>query len=454
MSWLPEPNTFNAHTETPADVVLRLLKGKNAVSQNAGVQILTNVKSKKGVFLTHQRDKRSMGWRDKLETWSRYVNAVGKPTEKAQKPLDFARNINLVRPDVQSPNDKLEIKATFGHILHTEQDIRPAKLAKSRRILTPVIPHPAALTLVTADTPAPSTQKTAIVLNFAPDSSSAAAFSSTAPQIRLRIPINPFADLSNFSFPDTSVLEAVIPWQESDILLPDQSVDTRIHQTRLIPLDVKQDSLQEFLHASEFNLLQGRLRTPSRTTFSIPEFLFSEQITAIDANSVLPYMFMGLEIHQTIDMEWKSHTLRYSSIEAGQHSGQQQQLSLTASPPSGDGETSPEQLEDFLKLVEETACGTHFSWDEGYKLMKERSVEEFTWDMMDTEYAEQETDSAEESNLEIPLEQNNERLELGSSTEVDVGTGTENEVNNAEEGATTTPLDTADAGTDSSSSKQ
>ncbi|KHN98725.1 uncharacterized protein MAM_03187 [Metarhizium album ARSEF 1941] len=405
VSWLPETDVSNGKTESPADIVSRLLIGRETSPQHADARVLPRVKSKKSVFLTHQRDKRSMAWRDRLRHWYRFVSHIGKPTEAATEGLGFRTKIELKQPNAQSAQESNEVTAVFGHILHTEQHISQLKLAKSRRVLSPVIPHPAALTLVTADTPSPSTRKTAIVLNFAPESPPKTSLPGSTPLIRLRIPITPFTDLSNFSFPDASVLEAVMPWQESDVMLPDSSVDVRLTQKRLIPLDAKQLSLQAFLQDSDFNLLQGRLRTPSRISFAMPSFISTNQDTSSTDFVATPHIFMGLEIHQTIEVEWKSHTLRYSSIEAGQHGGQQQILSLVAGPLSNQGRTTTEeQLCSFLTLVEETARGAHFSWDEGYKLMSQRAAEQFSWDMMDTDYAQQDSTIAEETDQQPGLE--------------------------------------------------
>ncbi|TWU76966.1 hypothetical protein ED733_007276 [Metarhizium rileyi] len=404
VSWLPETDFSNGRTESPADIVLRLLIGRETSSQQTDAQFFRQDHSGRGLCLVHQREKRSMAWRDRLGTWYRHVKPIGGLAEDITKCLDLPANVQLTKPRSTYPNENIEVTATFGHILHSQKAVTQTKLSQTRRVLSPVIPHPAALTLITANAPTPSTQKTAIVLNFAPESTSASS-PNIAPHIRLRLPITPFTDLSNFSFPDTSVLEAVIPWQESDIMLPGESVDVRLTQKRLIPLDAKQASLQEFLQSSEFSLLQGRLRTPSRTSFAIPERLAAKQSRSSTRQVAVPYMFMGLEIHQTIDMEWHSHTLRYSSIEAGQHGGQQQILSLIAGPPNGqDGVKKEGQVRSFLKLVEETACGSHFSWNEGYKLMSERSVEQFSWDMMDTEYAEQDPTTAKGQGAEVSCE--------------------------------------------------
>lgn len=332
-----------------------------------------------------------MSWRDKLRQWSRYVNPVTKEVLVEDTPLDLAGKVSLPMPTLEATDKRTmnRITATFGHILHTGHDSREAKMAKSRRILSPVVPHPASLTSITADSDSTVAQSTAIILNFSPDPAQAQKFGDAVPEIRLRLPVNPDTDLSAFAFPPDSTLDGVIPGRVDDILLPDESVDVRLTQQRLLPLDANQQSLKEFLAVSEFNLLAGRLRTPSRTQFSIPSKWLSASPSPSpqDQATDVPYTFMGLEIHQVVDLAWRGHTLRYSSIEAGQHGGQRQELSLHAAPPgTHQQDTTGESAGSFLQLVEEVAAGKHFSWDHGYKLMQDRSDEEFTWDMMDESF--------------------------------------------------------------------
>lgn len=393
ISWLAESDLSTGQVEGPADIVLRLLVGRQTAPHATQVHVIPGTKyskSKKSLFLTHQREKRGMSWRDKLRQWHRHVNPIGRPVDIVKRALNLSESVALAQqPEAMAADERAEVVATFGHVLHTEPSVRAVRSGKTRRILSPRVPHPAALTLVTADAETSSTQKTAIVLHFASDDSAKSSSGIAIPQVRLRMPVNPFADLSSFSLPDTAVLEAVIPWRQTDILLPGESVDVRLTQTRLLPLDSGQASLQNFLNASQFNLLQGELRTPSRTMFSIPNKWLSAGSSAapLDETTDVEFMFMGLEIHQSIDVAWQGHTLRYSSIEAGHHGGQQQSLSLVAGTHQDDSSivAAQEKLAGFLKLVGETASGAHFSWDEGYKLMQERSHEQFSRDMMDTE---------------------------------------------------------------------
>ncbi|KAG5942558.1 hypothetical protein E4U53_007221 [Claviceps sorghi] len=398
VSWLAESAPSPGQVEGPADIVLRLLLGRATVPDTTRLHVVSGTtpsKSNAGHFLIYQREKRGMSWRDKLRQWYRYVDPLGKAVDTVKPTVDLADKIALPKRKAgRSSDERTEVVATFGHVLHTKPSIRSASSGSSssssaRRVLSTCIPHPAALTLVTADAQVPSTRKTAIVLHFAPDmttaSSSASARRGAFPLVRLHIPVNPSDDLSNFSFPEAAVLEATIPQHQADILLPGESVDVRLTQTRLLPLNSKsQPSLQDFLHASQFNLLQGQLHTPSRTTFSIPNHWSSPSSSSSSprrkqdktSTTNTPYLFTGLEIHQTIAVEWHGHTLQYSSIEAGHHAGQQQKLSLIAGAPhdTPDPMAKPltgDQLATFLTLVGETASGVHFPWDHGYKLMHE-----------------------------------------------------------------------------------
>lgn len=356
-----------------------------------------------------------MSWRDKLRQWYRCVNPVGKAVDTETSTLKFAKKVTLPqpKPEAVSPGERAEVVATFGHILLAKPTIKAAKTDNSaRRVLSTRIPHPAALTAAT-DAEVSSSQKTTIVLHFTSDITATATTSTHSPkgvvipQVRLHVPVDSSSNLSNFSVPDTAALEAIIPWHQSDILLPEESVDVRLNHTRILPLNSKeQPSLQEFLQASHFNLLQGQLHTPSRTTFSIPNKWLSSSSSSstattkqehTDETTDKPYMFAGLEIQQTVSTEWHGHTLQYSSIEAGQHAGQQQSLSLIAGPPpapNSPGLLTQDQLASFLTLVAQTAFGVHFSWDHGHMLMREKpQQEQFSEDMVD----EQATDAEQEA---------------------------------------------------------
>ncbi|KAM3462373.1 hypothetical protein NHJ6243_004122 [Beauveria neobassiana] len=377
--------------ERPADVVWRLLMAAQS-AQEAGADLSSKMMTRTGrgkkpkgaVYIDYHREDRSKSWRDKLRSWTRYTDAVAKPDEKKKKkklqPLKLATRVELPELPPSSIIDDARVSdvtfATLGHVLHLKEAVKASNkknLDKARRILSPIIPHPAALTTLSGGEE-PVTQSTAIILNFSPDP--IVPQDGTLPRVRLTLPVDETADLSNFNIPPSSTLHAVTAQRIQDLLLPTESVDARLTQQRLVALDADQPALQQFLTASEFNLLQGRLRTPSRISLSLP-----------GAAAEAAYLFMGLEVHQAVETRLAGHTIRYESIEAGQHGGQRQELSLHRVPA-----VEKSQRDDgFLQLVEDVVSGNVFSWNDGAALMQQRSSETFTMDLLEDSQLEEET---------------------------------------------------------------
>ncbi len=374
--------------EGPVDIVWRLLMAAQTVHEAEGdlsSRMITRTgrgkKPRGAVYIDYHREERSKSWRDKLRSWTRYIDAVAKPDERKLQPLQLATRVELAQlPPPSMPDAATKVSdvtvATFGHVLHPPDAAKGSSTKtadKSRRILSPVIPHPAALTTLSAGDE-PVTQSTAIILNFSPDTTQqagTAADGTGLPRVRLTLPVDETTDLSNFDFPPHSTLHAVTTQRIQDLLLPTESVDVRLTQQQLASLATDQPALKQFLAASEFDLLEGRLRTPSRIAFALP---------GADTDADVPYLFMGLEVHQAVETRLAGHAIRYESIEAGQHGGQRQQLSLhrarRAYGSTGDGD-------GFLQLVEDVAAGNVFSWNDGPALMQQRSSELFTMDMVE-----------------------------------------------------------------------
>ncbi|KAM3514280.1 hypothetical protein MY11210_002070 [Beauveria gryllotalpidicola] len=388
----PKPTSLGPGTsvllERPADVVWRLLMAAQSAHEadaNLSSKMMTRTgrgkKPKGAVYIDYHREDRSKSWRDKLRSWTRYTDAVGKPDEKRKlQPLKLATRVELPELPPSPITDAASVSevtfATLGHVLHLKEAVKAStkkNFNKTRRILSPIIPHPAALTTLSAGDD-PVTQSTAIILNFSPDPT--VPHDGALPRVRLTLPVDETTDLSNFNFPPSSTLHAVTAQRVQDLLLPTESVDARLTQQRLVALDADQPALQQFLAASEFNLLQGRLRTPSRISLSLPA-----------AAAEAPYLFMGLEVHQAVETRLAGHTIRYESIEAGQHGGQRQELSLHRAPAT----EKIQRNDGFLQLVEDVVSGNVFSWNDGPALMQKRSSETFTMDLLQDDQLEEET---------------------------------------------------------------
>lgn len=241
------------------------------------------------------------------------------------------------------------------------------------------------------------TQRTTITLNFSPNPQHYSKdMSSTPPSVQLQLPVDPVTDVADSSLPSGSTLFGVAANSISDMLLPSESVDIRLTQQRLLPLDARQESIKEFLSHCEFDLPKGILRTPSNITFLIPKAWAADpkakRKPSKTATLNAPYIFMGLETHQIAEIEFHGHTLRYDSIDAGRHGGQRQELSLQAGPPirGSDGEQDKALFElieaeasAFISLAGEMATGKYFSWHNGSELVREPSDESLGFDELE-----------------------------------------------------------------------
>ncbi|KAL6691776.1 mitochondrial inner-membrane-bound regulator domain-containing protein [Trichoderma pleuroticola] len=419
ISWLQTQHPVATGTESPADIALRLLLEQTTEDTQTSVHIITpsDISSTKdGAFVSHQRENRSMSWKDKLRQWSRFVTPVGQAATSGD---DVSTQFPDLISDLKATKGTEpvhQVTASFGHVLHGKHSQTAAAMAKHRRLLSPVLPHPASFTSIMEEDK-PTAQRATIVLNFSSDPHhSLTKYDSTPPTIQLQLPVNPDSDLTGVSLPPGSALFGVGARHINDVLMPGESVDVRLTQTHLLPLDASQESVKEFLSQSEFNLPQGVLKTPSKAKFSIPKAWVSKAKTTRKPSKAtvnVPYIFMGLEIHQTVQLEFHGHTLCYNSIDAGRHGGHRQELSLQAGPPQGKDE--PPSLLDkaeasrFLSLVEGVATGKYFSWHNGSQLMRETPdvgtlEDEVTEDQLPSLEAEAEDDECVQSTEPEPLQ--------------------------------------------------
>ncbi|KAH7158010.1 mitochondrial inner-membrane-bound regulator-domain-containing protein [Dactylonectria estremocensis] len=391
VSWFDEKNKIARHvnditTEDNADTVLRLLTTLPSRGQEETVECVPPFKSNgsaAGLFVGSNRERRSMAWRDKLRNWLRYVAPVGITSDAPEDPLNLPESTSLREYAGKLSNNVTT--ATFGHVLHSEAQQSTDKLSQKRRLLSPVTPHPASFSGLKTDYGGPVRQSTAIILKFAPYTDLSMSKRSRGPPIRLYIPITPKTNMTDFTIPEDAVLQCAIPWQVDDVMLPTQSVDVRLVNERHLPLDINQAPLKQFLKRSQFNLRAGRLQTPAQVILAIPEQWINPRSKGGKTSEVtvdVLYAFRGIEIHQNIEMPFQGNTLRYSLIEAGQHGGKRQELSLQAGPP-GDLRKSfrGKQRDTFLQTVEDIVKGKFFSWSEGHKSVKVQQYDDFSYDL-------------------------------------------------------------------------
>lgn len=112
-----------------------------------------------------------MRWKDKLKPWSRYVHPVGQTAtarDDVLKHLLEATSLPVSTTFKAKKESELAVTtASFGHVLHGKSSRTAAAMAKHRRLLSPVLPHPASFTSI-MDEDKPLTQRTTITLNFSP----------------------------------------------------------------------------------------------------------------------------------------------------------------------------------------------------------------------------------------------------------------------------------------------
>ncbi|WAO86924.1 Hypothetical protein NCS54_00421400 [Fusarium falciforme] len=438
VSWLPGPqeNAAESKTEDVGDVVLRLLLGHPSPGREVDMECLPRPQTKgipKDHFIDFRRQLKSLSWRDKLQTWQRVVTPISnKPDEVSPVPLDLVGSASLPEYQPDKLGSRNVTTATFGHIIHNSSQVGNLKetetrkkkaqspdadaddliiplhiddlstpgiddgpkkpipgavLSHKRRTFYPLIPHPASFSALKPEGSDTLTQSTTIILNLAVHGDRSAG-NRQGPVIQVHLPVDAEADLANFSIPKDAAAYCVIPWYRNDLLLPGESVDVRIQHERRLALDMDKTGLRSFLDSSEFNLLQGHLRTPSQATLVLPPKYINPGTRGVKPKSQT-YAFRGLEIHQTVEMPWRDHTLRYSSIEAGQHGGQRQELTLQAGKPDDLGTSfEGEKRKSFLQLVEDMATGQCFSWTEGYESIKSRQLEDHSYDLPEEELTE------------------------------------------------------------------
>ncbi|RDA93970.1 hypothetical protein CP533_5051 [Ophiocordyceps camponoti-saundersi (nom. inval.)] len=411
ISWIPEDEGTTA-TEDIADSILRLLSNWQPPASVNKVHILPLTGESNGkelTFVTHHRDFRALSWRDKLREWSRCVSPISirSVERRVAMAAPMSNYVSFPKTKVWADHQTTyHLSATFGHILHLRPHVRTAKMANNHRVLSPLVPHPASLVTLKAKGAEEEIivdQSTDMILNFVPDLAAIGddAQQAPPPRIRLRLPVRGDADLSASSLTaEDSSLEAVIPSITHDVLLPAEMVDARLCQEQTLTLDPTQASIRDFLAKSDLSSLQGNVKTPSRITLSIPTSLLStpdksndkkkrSRKTKSDPSSPtkqtteIPYLFNGLELHQTIEIPHRENNhlrLRYSTIEAGHQGGRRQQLSLhaPASSSSNDDKTA-----SFLDAVYDVAVGRLFPWYNGHRLMQKKKKEKFKKHMLD-----------------------------------------------------------------------
>lgn len=390
----------------------RLLLGRQVPACTTEEEIISKrfrgegVAARVGTLTPYHRESRSMSWKDRLAPWARFIVPTIIPGEqKKVRWLKLADKVNFPHMDEVSEASMGHITATFGHILHAplpKPKVKGRPKTTYRRTISPVMPHPAAFTELVPQRGTDIRKHDSIVIHFMPAPGATSA-GTTAPPLKLTMPFTGDEDFSNFVLPSDSTLNAPKPSFVKDLLFPEEAVDVRVERHRDLTLDIDQQSaFKEFIESSEFNLVQGRLQTPSNTRFSIPRawlaYSGKEKAQASDETVDLPYLFGGLEIHQTVDLPWENDIiLRYESIEAGQHGGTRQELSLVLDLAGRSWLGVQTSVSDLLSRLGSAVEGKYWPWSRGVAKVHELPHQnDPIWDQFKPEPAATETEEPRE----------------------------------------------------------
>lgn len=244
-------------------------------------------------------------------------------------------------------------KATLGHLLRIVKPGDP-----DRFHLASVAPHIASFTALTGQKP--TAAKTTIVARFLPDPTIDHVSLPKAQVIELSMPVDDGVDFDSFTLPAESTLASTSTYTSHDLRLPSEAVDVRLTQQLHVPFDVHQESLRNFITNSTFDLSSVQTRTPAAISLSIPPYLqVDAEGNRLDTVSdQFPYIFAGVEVRRSFDLDWHGHTLQYTNIDAGLNGGQKQDICLL---PGRSGDLHDANV-GFVNAVEDIATGKSFRW--------------------------------------------------------------------------------------------
>jgi hypothetical protein len=322
-------------------------------------------------FVEEPRVVQGVSLRDVDKRWWRLVRPIDAVKGAQPGMASWLSNLRSVLFEGEGPGVVTDMEppveqvvATFGHALHDRPSASTGPSATGC-IFEPVLPHPASLISVKTEGDPDLSEHTEVILKFDKVSSASPTTRQVASQLCLRLKVSSSSDLTRVQIPQTFALQHVFPWREVVAPLPSNDIDVRLTRTFTIPAMEARGSLGDFEAGNTINILAGNLTPPGKVSLILPEHRLES------GARVSEYDFTGLEVHRVVQMPWRHHTLRYTSIDAGYNGGHRQELTLiAANRTAGTSETEEDDTAtDFLQLVEETAMGKHFSWEEGYKSM-------------------------------------------------------------------------------------
>lgn len=148
-------------------------------------------------------------------------------------------------------------------------------------------------------------------------------------------------------------IRAIVREARTDIMLPENLVDTRFEQntvSRLKRRYLKQ--VDEYIKNSQLSLAGGAFQALPRIKLPLSNHLIQEPGIEIlgpsshenEDNREVEYLFAGLEIRSTLTYNWKGWRVEYTSIRGGKSGGRRSELRMR---PEKNGKRVSE--EEFVK---------------------------------------------------------------------------------------------------------
>ncbi|KAF6827600.1 hypothetical protein CMUS01_08935 [Colletotrichum musicola] len=398
VSWFKNDNAEGA--QEPMDQAVRRLLYQAINPRDTSAVLKYDAQDEESKLIYHPAVGEKLAWKDRFRSLCRFVAPTtrGRPRERPGPTL--ASDI-LPKP-LEAPAQSGDSWSTpygattsaFGHILHPyEKNLSLATAAaNASHVFSPAAPPPASLAALSeALPPSDDPVVTSLILSFRPHPSLEKETSRSLPGLlQLHIPV------------PEDVAEGPLPWDASstrlvafldettvDVAQPAQPIDVRLSQSLQSTMSASaldQSPFREYIEDAKLDLLAGRLNPPAEITISDLPSVKGGARPAEPAK----YLFMGLEMRRTLDVEFEGHRLQYSNIQAGLHGGRRAELVLEA---AAGGEELARR--EYVDSVQKLAGGDAVVW------VGERPASEEQASSKDTEQAVPEEVEVDEQASEV-----------------------------------------------------
>ncbi|KAF6836972.1 hypothetical protein CPLU01_03336 [Colletotrichum plurivorum] len=365
VSWFKNDSAEGA--QEPMDQAVRRLLYQAIHPRDASVVLNYDARDEESKLNYHPAVGEKLAWKDRFRSLCRFVAPTtrGGPRERTGPTL--ASDI-LPKP-LEAPAQSGDswstpygaTTSTFGHILHPyEKDLSLATASSNAsHVFCPAAPPPASLAALSeALPPSDDPVVTSLILSFRPHPSLEKETSRSLPGLlQLHIPV------------PEDVAEGPLPWDASstrlvafldettvDVAQPAQPIDVRLSQSLQSTMSASaldQSPFREYIEGAELDLLAGRLNPRAEITLSDLPSVKGGAPPAEPAK----YLFMGLEMRRTLNVEFEGHRLQYRNIQAGLHGGRRVELALEA---AAGGEELARR--EYLDSVQKLAGGDAVVW--------------------------------------------------------------------------------------------